>query len=236
MPAITLIDDHDHRGDQGQLQGRQRQGRASPTSQNAVEPALGRFRDQGRDRDQDDQAQVRGDQATPERRRPRGAAMRPASGAPPLGLPELRASLRSHPQELLNDRASPGGDPQVAPRSWRRCRCSGSKNSAFTFSQPPRLAMSNRPGRADRELVLVLGEHRLVHRPVAAVRPQLLRLRRPQVREEVLCLGRGVGRGRGRRLDQDRVVGDRRSRRPRRPSGPRSRRSRRTAGRRPCRS
>ena len=184
---------------------RERRGDGVPE---AAKAALGRLRDQSGDRDQDDQAQVGRDQATPERGAPEA---RPRDR--PRG--RLRSGSRSYgrhsvatPRSLSTPKVN-RWTPRGPPRSWRRCRCSGSKNSAFAFSQPPMLGSStvNRPGGV-RELVLVLGQHRLVHRPVAAVGPELLGLRSPQELEEVLGLGRGIGRGRGRRLDQDRVVRD----------------------------
>src|SRR5262245_35165013 len=80
-------------------------------------------------------------------RHPRDAAMGPAAGAPPLGLPEPRASLRSHPQELVDDR----GHPVETPRSssiLATLPFVGSKKSVFAFSQPPMLGSLtvNRPG------------------------------------------------------------------------------------------
>ena len=99
--------------------------------------------------------------------------------------------------------------PPGPARSWRRCRCSRIEELGRwpSPSRRARIVDREQPGRG-RELLLVLGEHGLSHRPVAAVGPELLRLRRPQELEEVLRLRRGVGGGRGRRLDQDRVVGD----------------------------
>ena len=77
-----------------------------------AEPASVDLRDERRDRDQDDQAQVRRDQAAPERGAPEARQWTGLGGAS-ARAPGLRASLRSHPQELLDDR----GHPVETPRS-----------------------------------------------------------------------------------------------------------------------
>ena len=60
---------------------------------------------------------------------------------------------------------------------------SGSKNSVVTSSQPPRSAIVNRSGGVGN-LSAFWPQHRLDHRPVAVVGPQLLRLVGVQVVDE----------------------------------------------------
>ena len=147
------------------------------SSQNALRPPVERLRDDRRERDQDDQAQIADDQATRERGAPE-AGLRPASGAlARLGARRHRATgltiTRWNPQVLLDL----GDEP-----------FSGSKKSVVTLSQPPRSIVDREQVRRGRELVLVLRQHRLVHRPVAAVGPELLGLAASQVVDEVLRL------------------------------------------------
>src|SRR6185295_10843910 len=109
----------------------------------------------------------------------RYAVTRPRpKGAPPLGLLEL---------------ASPGGDPQIA-LDLGDAAVLRIEELGVDLLPAAEAGDVEQAGRG-WELVLVLGQDRLVHRPVTAVRPQLLGLRRPQVGEEVLCLRRSVNRG-----------------------------------------
>ena len=164
---------------------------AVTSSQNEREPVLERLRDHRRERDQDDQAQVRDDEAAGE----------PGAGeAEPEARP--RRCLRSCDGPLTHSVATPRFVSISAIEPF-----SGSKNSVVTSSQPPRSAIVNRSGGVGNLSSFCL-QHRLDHRPVAAVGPQLLRLVGVEVVDERLRRVVRLGRDRDRRLDQDRAVGD----------------------------
>ena len=155
----------------------------------AVEAVVERARDDGRERQQDDDAEPeRGDaEAQAARGQPGPAAATPCGGE--RGGAHLAVD-------------TPASSSILAIEPF-----SGSNISSLTFDQPPRSSIVKRPDGVG-ELALVLGEDGLVHRPVAPAREALLRGLGQDVVEERLGLRRRVLRRRDVDLDLDRVVRD----------------------------
>ena len=208
VPVTTLTATTITASDEGQLQGRDclRGGHRRPER---TEAAIGRLSDERRDRDQDDQTQVRGYEAAPEGGapemrpfdRPRG---RLRSGSWCYGRHSVATPRSCRTIDVIRW-IRPG-----SPRSWRRCRYRDRRTRCWPFSQPPMLGSStvNSPDGVGN-LALFLASTDLVHGPVAARLPTTaVPVGVHRNFEEVLGLRRGVGRRRGGRLDQDRVVGD----------------------------
>ena len=192
VPDHRVDRGHDDRDDQRQLERRPAPRAPVTASQNAAEPAVERLRDDGGERDQDDQAQVGAMASAPSERRA-AAASTARRAAPRRGAGSATASLG-------------GGDAQVLLdlRDDALVRV-----EELVVDLVPAAEVVDRE-QARRRRELARSSRAASDRAVALGGEDLLRLRRVQEVDERLGLRRvlRVRRDRDRVLDQDRLVGD----------------------------